>query len=195
MVVWRIRDGVDSRLEFTGRLVSARLATCSNLPALLATGGNVQYPREMGVTSRARYEKLVRTAISAQTGPRKKRIDSWLWVLQDRFHNGCVGMAYLVRLFPDSGEALGGIFSPSLRGTGIAEEAFRGLIRIAFDRLAFRHITAATRADNIAAVRLWMKLGFHVEGVRREHTSSRQKHPVSLQLGLYRDEYSEHKKR
>lgn len=55
-------------------------------------------------------------------------------------------------------------------GAGLATEAVREVLRFGFERLTLHRIEAHTIADNHPSVRLLQRLGFHRDGVRREHS-------------------------
>ena len=54
-------------------------------------------------------------------------------------------------------------------GQGLASEALDALLRFAFEAMELNHIEADTLAVNSASVRLLDRLGFQLEGVRREY--------------------------
>jgi [ribosomal protein S5]-alanine N-acetyltransferase len=57
-----------------------------------------------------------------------------------------------------------------LWGRGIGTEAVAALVRFGFERMALHRIETETIADNHASVRLLEKLGFRLEGLRREYS-------------------------
>lgn len=59
---------------------------------------------------------------------------------------------------------IGWLVDPSYAGQGIATEAAQALLRICFDGLGLRRVTAAAFADNAASVRVMEKLGMRIEG-------------------------------
>ncbi len=75
-------------------------------------------------------------------------------------------------------------------GQGLASEAVDALVRWGFERLELHRIEAQTIADNVRSVRLLTRLGFRLEGIRRE--SSREDDGTyhgSAIYGLLRQEY------
>jgi RimJ/RimL family protein N-acetyltransferase len=59
---------------------------------------------------------------------------------------------------------IGWLVDPAYAGQGLATEAARTVLRICFDGLGLRRVTAAAFADNAASVRVMEKLGMRVEG-------------------------------
>ena len=55
-------------------------------------------------------------------------------------------------------------------GRGIATDAVRAILTFGFTRLDLHRVEAQTIADNHASVRLLQRLGFQLEGVRREYS-------------------------
>jgi ribosomal-protein-alanine N-acetyltransferase len=55
-------------------------------------------------------------------------------------------------------------------GRGIATEALRAMLRFGFEHMGLHRIEAETIADNVESVRLLRRLGFQLEGVRREYS-------------------------
>lgn len=67
---------------------------------------------------------------------------------------------------------LGWVIDPAYAGRGIATEAVRALLRIAFEEVGLRRATALCFADNVASWRLMEKVGMR----REEHTRSESLH-------------------
>lgn len=59
---------------------------------------------------------------------------------------------------------LGWLIDPAYAGQGLATEAAGELLRICFDELGLRRVTAAAFAENAASVRVMEKLGMRIEG-------------------------------
>ena len=55
-------------------------------------------------------------------------------------------------------------------GRGLATDAVRAILTFGFTRLNLQRVEAQTIVDNHASVRLLRRLGFHLEGVRREYS-------------------------
>lgn len=55
-------------------------------------------------------------------------------------------------------------------GRGVATDAVRAILTFGFTKLNLHRVEAQTIADNHASVRLLQRLGFRLEGVRREHS-------------------------
>lgn len=70
-----------------------------------------------------------------------------------------------------SGE-VGWVLNPAFGGRGLATEAARLLLRLAFDRYQLGAVTARLDARNRASVRLCMRLGMELTGVERQDRTS-----------------------
>jgi ribosomal-protein-alanine N-acetyltransferase len=55
-------------------------------------------------------------------------------------------------------------------GRGLATDALRAVLTFAFTRLNLHRVEAQTIADNHASTKLLQRLGFQLEGMRREHS-------------------------
>ena len=64
------------------------------------------------------------------------------------------------------------------RGKGYAREASELILRYAFDQLGLHRVYLHSFADNAAAVRLYKRVGFRLEGTLRHHV---------LKRGVFRD--------
>lgn len=62
---------------------------------------------------------------------------------------------------------LGWVIDPSYAGQGLATEAAAELLRIAFEDLALRRVTALCFADNTASRRIMEKIGMRLEELAR----------------------------
>ena len=75
-------------------------------------------------------------------------------------------------------------------GQGIGSEAVRALLRFGFERMKLHRIEAYTIIDNHASVRMLQKLGFQLEGVRRQYSWEEDgAYHGSGVFGLLRHEY------
>jgi [ribosomal protein S5]-alanine N-acetyltransferase len=55
-------------------------------------------------------------------------------------------------------------------GRGLGAEAVAEIIRFGFEQLGLNRIEASTIADNVESIGLLKKLGFHLEGLRRQYS-------------------------
>lgn len=55
-------------------------------------------------------------------------------------------------------------------GQGLAGEAMRAIVRFGFEQLDLNRLEAITIAENSRSIRLLERLGFQLEGVRREYS-------------------------
>jgi len=70
------------------------------------------------------------------------------------------------------------------RGRGYGESALRQLIRYAFAMLGLQRLYLEVLADNVAAIRLYEKCGFEVEGRLRRHAFKNGRWCDMLVMGL-----------
>jgi ribosomal-protein-alanine N-acetyltransferase len=75
-------------------------------------------------------------------------------------------------------------------GRGIGTEATRLMIEYGFFRLNLRRIELGVNAEHDAAVRVYEKVGFKVEGRHRESLFCDGRYRDSLWMGILRSEYS-----
>jgi RimJ/RimL family protein N-acetyltransferase len=73
-------------------------------------------------------------------------------------------------------------------GQGYATDATRLMIGVAFERLNLRRLELDVHSFNPAAKRVYDKLGFQVEGVRRAHTHHQGQYHDTYLMGLLREE-------
>ena len=81
--------------------------------------------------------------------------------------------AEVAEVAKDSQAEIGWILSPDHQGQGYATEAVAELVRICFDDLALRRLTAVAFADNPASVRVMEKVGMRQEAVHRQESLHR----------------------
>ena len=81
------------------------------------------------------------------------------------------------------------IGKPECWGGGYAFEAYRLILKYAFDRLNLRRVVAGTRVDNVRSIVLLMKTGFVQEGCQREQFLRNEQAYDVLLFGLLRREF------
>lgn len=104
--------------------------------------------------------------------------------------NRLIGGTGLHQIDPVNRRAVFGIFigDPDEWGKGYGTDATRVMIAVAWDRLNLRRLELDVHAYNPAARRVYEKLGFQVEGVRREHTHFQGRYHDTYLMGLLRGE-------
>jgi RimJ/RimL family protein N-acetyltransferase len=60
---------------------------------------------------------------------------------------------------------VGWVFAPDVRGRGLATEAARGLLRVAFDEVGVHRVWAQLEPDNTASARICERLGMRREAL------------------------------
>ena len=106
----------------------------------------------------------------------------------DSIHVGNISLSRFepVHRHAELGIAIG---VPQARGRGIGTEACSLLIQHAFDRLNLHRVTAGTVIDNVAMTKVFLKLGFKVEGTLRAHHYLDGRYTDAHRFGLIRDEF------
>lgn len=84
---------------------------------------------------------------------------------------------------------LGIVLGPPAQGHGLGEEAVRLMLRLAFDEMGARKVELTVFSFNDRAIRLYEKLGFPLEGRRRESVLHRGRFHDELAMGLLEPEY------
>lgn len=92
------------------------------------------------------------------------------------------------------GELGGMIGKKSEWGKGFAKEASLRIIKYGFEELALRKITGGISSQNEASLRLYLNLGFVVEGVYRHHVKYGDKYHDSVRIAIFNPAftYNEH---
>ncbi|MTD15557.1 GNAT family N-acetyltransferase [Nakamurella sp. YIM 132087] len=76
------------------------------------------------------------------------------------------------------------------RGRGLGTDAMRVLVEFAFTRLNLHRVHLSVLADNAAAVRSYLRVGFVQEGRRRESAWVRGQYVDEILMGLLRSEWA-----
>lgn len=76
------------------------------------------------------------------------------------------------------------------RGQGYGEDAMRTICRYGFEDLDLHRIELTTLAYNVRAVRSYEKVGFVLEGRRREHRYKGGRYWDLLMMGLLRSDFA-----
>jgi RimJ/RimL family protein N-acetyltransferase len=88
-----------------------------------------------------------------------------LWTLRDRATGGFVGRCGIRHVDIDGADEveLGYALLPEYWGKGLATEASRGALSIAFDEVGLEEVVAFTMPTNVRSRRVMEKLGFRYE--------------------------------
>jgi diamine N-acetyltransferase len=81
------------------------------------------------------------------------------------------------------------IGDPAWRGRGCGEQATRLAVAHAFDDLNLERVHLEVLSHNQAAIRLYERIGFQVEGVRRRAVFKQGRRHDLVLMALLRDEY------
>ena len=76
------------------------------------------------------------------------------------------------------------------KGKGVAKEASRLIIEYGFEKLGLNRIYLFTEVENVAAQKLFEKVGFVKEGVIRHDIVSHGKYVDRIVFGLLREDWS-----
>ncbi len=74
-------------------------------------------------------------------------------------------------------------------GQGLGEEAMRLCLTYAFERLGLRKVSLGVLANNERALRLYERLGFVIEGRKRQEYWSHGAFQDRIDMGLFREEF------
>ncbi|RED44288.1 GNAT family N-acetyltransferase [Aestuariispira insulae] len=74
-------------------------------------------------------------------------------------------------------------------GKGLSKKAVSLAARYAFERLSLRRLCASTNETNMAMCRCFKSLGFHQEGVLRQHAMINGKYTDRILFGLFPEEF------
>ncbi|GAB3193227.1 GNAT family N-acetyltransferase [Nesterenkonia suensis] len=84
---------------------------------------------------------------------------------------------------------LGVVLGPPAQGQGLGEEAAQLMLRLAFDEMGARKVELTVFSFNARAIGLYEKLGFSVEGRRRESVLHRGRFHDEVSMGLLESEH------
>jgi len=83
---------------------------------------------------------------------------------------------------------LGVLIAPGQRGRGYGTEATRALCRFAFDRMNLVRVSLTVFPENVAARRVYERVGFVEEGVQRRAFYKRGEYHDLVHMALLRDQ-------
>jgi RimJ/RimL family protein N-acetyltransferase len=132
---------------------------------------------------------LTRDQYNARTAATEKNTagDSVSFVVD--LDGAAVGSAALLNVDPFAGHAEAGIaLRPDARGRGVGTAALALLVEFGFVRRNLRRIHLQAIASNTAAIRVYEKVGFVVEGRQREHAWVRGAYEDIVLMGILRSE-------
>jgi [ribosomal protein S5]-alanine N-acetyltransferase len=115
---------------------------------------------------------------------------AYRFVVRTKGFDHFVGSSILFDLDPRKRSAeLGYAFAKQQWGHGYATESCVVLLRWAFNSLRLRRIAAVVASENTASIRVLRKLGFRLEGRRREAGRRNGRWADDLEYGLLRREF------
>lgn len=164
LLKWRVTEAStelgarDHVIAHTERLIFRRFAISDSafVLRLLNDDGFLRYIGDRGVRSIGDAENYLRTGPMASYETHGHGLNAV--VLRER--NICVGMCGILRRETLPGPDLGYAFLPEFTGLGLAEEATRAILEDARDVLKMPEMLAIVQPDNVASIKLLMKLGF-----------------------------------
>lgn len=100
----------------------------------------------------------------------KKQADEVLWAIASKHDNRCIGHAGLYRVDHRIRKAEYAILigAEQWRGRGVGERTSLAVLKYGFEELNLHRIELSVLASNEAALSLYRKLGFEVEGTMRD---------------------------
>lgn len=114
-----------------------------------------------------------------------------LTLLQDGIPVGILGLLQIDRK-KRSAELYITIGEPSCKGKGLAGEAIRQLLQIAYGELGLHRVYLLTETENHAAVRAYEKFGFVREGCLRDELLDRDDRFISRYVySMLKEEFEE----
>jgi ribosomal-protein-alanine N-acetyltransferase len=124
------------------------------------------------------YEKI----FLEQTGMR--------WVIEDKITQKVIGTCgYLNYEAEHKRIEIGYDLSPKAWGKGIMTEALKPIIHFAFHDMNMNKIEAEVTSENDASLHLLSKLGFHKDGVLRQHEFEKGRYIDLAIYSLLKSEY------
>ena len=144
--------------------VSLRALAVDDVPALVAYRNDPSVVRFQSWSSYS--EERARALVSEMASSAPGRDGTWhQWGIS--FEGALVGDIGL-RTFDEARQGeIGFTLSPAARGRGLAFEACRLVLALAFGELNFHRVIAAIDPANVAAAALLTRLGFRREGLER----------------------------
>jgi RimJ/RimL family protein N-acetyltransferase len=110
------------------------------------------------------------------TGKKSRRLNT---------HPGCAATNAFLDRYAMLGLVIG---RKDYWGKGLGTEAVRLLCRYAFDELNLHRVALSTYAINERGVRLYTRVGFKIEGRKREHAFIEGRYVDEVLMGLLRGE-------
>lgn len=118
--------------------------------------------------------------------------DIYFWAIRDKLSNHHVGNVKIdpVNLKHGWGEFGILIGDESYWGKGVGFEVSRAVIDFCFEGdLKLRKINLGVRAENVAAIALYKKLGFEIEGVYKMHSVTLTGFDDVLRMAIFNPKY------
>lgn len=105
--------------------------------------------------------------------------------------DGAVGIATLTDIDWKNKRAMHGIklANKKNRARGVGTDAVMAIMRYAFDELGLHRLDGSWFEDNTASIRLYTKLGWKAEGVRREYIYKGGKYRDLVMVGILASDY------
>jgi len=119
-----------------------------------------------------------------------ERTDGIAWGITHKEQDTIIGMVGFWQWSYSNRVMLGYDLAREHWGKGIASEAVREIIHFGYEKMELNRIEAETIEDNHESVRMLEKLGFVLEGVRREYSLEDDgKYHGSAMYALLKSEY------
>lgn len=121
----------------------------------------------------------------------RSRKDEVLWVIADRQNDKCLGHAGLYQLDHRVRCAEYAILigDQALRGKGLGGRVSRAVLQYGFEELNLNRVELSVLAVHDAALKLYEKLGFRREGVKRQAQFREGRYVDVVIMGLLAAEY------
>lgn len=120
--------------------------------------------------------------------------DAFVRYIIETEEDGPIGLTGLRNINWKDGTADGGgirILRESMRGKGIATDAYMTILRYAFYELRLNRISESALASNLASKKFMLKCGFKEEGIMREAVYKNGKYQDKVVFGCLRKDFCE----
>ena len=118
----------------------------------------------------------------------KDRNKKFFTICVDREPIGCLGLSH-ISLKNKNADLFIMIGDNRYRGQGIGESSLRWLLDYGFNKLNLHKIKLTVIENNLAAVNLYKKIGFVVEGINVDEVFYQDKFYNFLEMAIFKESY------
>ncbi len=110
-----------------------------------------------------------------------------IFLKEDNTHIGNAKLGY-INHYHSTGQLSLFIGEKSCWGKGLAVEVVHGLTEYGFNQLALERVEAGIYDENLGSLRVFLKVGYNVDGYLRSHVISNNRRTGSFWLGILKNE-------